>query len=213
MKKKMEEVTKQIAVIQISVKNMGEMWMKSSKGTAVKTQYMVEKTDGSVKDADMEKEMVIDSGAPMSLVSEAWLEKYLKEMKLDEDDVRRMRDDWRFKLGRMTYRSTEVVTFPVRMRTDLGGLKDMKVTSNVIDLDEVNFLCGENTLMDWRVTIYFGRRKLKFEDRNELDLIKRSHLAVKMEPMRRRQEGKPALTKTRSQNLSPAQSLNRRWEI
>ena len=125
---------------------------------------MVEKTGESVKDVDMEKEMVIDSGAPMSLVSGAWLEKYLKEMKLDGDDVRRMRDDRRFELGRMTYRSTEVVTFPVRMRTDLGGLKDMKVTANIIDSDEVNFLCGENTLMDWRATIYFGRRKLKFED-------------------------------------------------
>ena len=73
------------------------------------------------------------------------MKKYLKEMKLNEDDIRRMRDDRKFKLGRMTYRSMEVVTFPVRMRTVLGGLKEMKVTANVIDSDEVNFLCGDNT--------------------------------------------------------------------
>ena len=195
MKKKMEEMTKVMAVIQISVKNLGDMWMKSSKITTMKTQYVVKKTDGSIKDADMEKEMVIDSGAPMSLVSAIWLEEYLKEMELDENDVKRMRDDQSFKLGRTTYRSMEMVRFPVRVRTDLGGLKDLEVTANIINSDEVNFLCGENTLMDRSAMIYFGKMKLKFEDRNKVALIKGTHLAIKMEPVRRRQEGKPALTK------------------
>ena len=49
--------------------------------------------------------------------------------------------------------------------------------------------------MDWRATIYFGRRRLKFEDWNEVDLTKGRHLVIKMEPVRRRQEGKPACKK------------------
>ena len=126
----------------------------------------MEKTDGSIKVADMEKKMVIDSGAPMSLVSAVWLEEYLKEMELDDDDMERMRDDQSFKLGRRTYKSTEMVRFLVRVRTELGGLKDLEVKANVINSDEVNFLCGENTLMDWSATIYFRKRKLRFEDGN-----------------------------------------------
>ena len=57
--------------------------MKSSKSTIVKTQYVVEKTDGSSMDENMERMMVIDSGAPMSLVSSVWWEEYLRDMELD----------------------------------------------------------------------------------------------------------------------------------
>ena len=69
----------------------------------------------------------------MSLVSAVWLGEYLKEMELDESDVERKRDDRSFKLGRTTYKSTEMVRFPVRVRTDLGGLKDLEVTANMIN--------------------------------------------------------------------------------
>ena len=108
----------------------------------------------------------------MSLVSSVWLGKYLKDMELDESDVERKRDDRSFELGRTMYKSMEMVRFPVRMRTDLGGLKDLEVTANIIDLDEVKFLCGDNTLMDWSTTIYFGKRRLRFEDKNKVALIK-----------------------------------------
>ena len=56
----------------------------------------------------------------------------MRDMELDERDVERRRDDRSFELGKTTYTSTEMVRFPLRMRTDQGGLMEMEVMSNVI---------------------------------------------------------------------------------
>ena len=46
----------------------------------------------------------------------------------------------------------------------------------------MTFLCGEETLVEWKTTLYFGRRKLGFEEeKKEVPLIKESNLLVKLE--------------------------------
>ena len=81
--------------------------------------------------------------------------------------------------------SKEKVTFPVWMKTDEDDILEEEVTANVIDSNEVAFLCGEETLSDWRTTLYFGRRKLRFERKEkEVPLIRDKHLLVKLESMR-----------------------------
>ena len=67
---------------------------------------------------DTENMMVIDSGAPVSLVSSAWLENYLKEAKVDDEEVEKSSSNRRFRLGKTLYISVEKVKFPVVMKTD-----------------------------------------------------------------------------------------------
>ena len=68
------------------------------------------------------------------------------------------------------------------MKTDGDDFIKKEVTANVIESDEVTFLCGEETLMNLRTTLDFGERKLGFkEHEKEVQLIKGSHLLVKLE--------------------------------
>ena len=126
--------------------------------------------------------MVIDSGAPVSLVSSNWLETYMRNMEMDDEGIERSEDNKRFRLSKTLYVSKEKVKFPILMKTDKDGLIKEEITVNIIDSDEVTFLCGEEMLVEWRMTLYFRRRKLGFEEnKKEVPLIKESHLLVKLE--------------------------------
>ena len=131
---------------------------------------------------EIEHMMVIDSGAPVSLVSSAWLKQYMKDAKVDNEEVKRESSCRRFRLGKTLYISEEKIQFPVVMKTDKKDLIKKEVTANIIDSDEVTFLCGEETLMKWNTTLDFAERKLGFKENNKaVELIKRSHLLVKLE--------------------------------
>ena len=49
--------------------------------------------------------MLRHSGAPKSVVSKKWIEGYLRDMKVDEEDIRRMSSYRRFKIGETIYLS------------------------------------------------------------------------------------------------------------
>ena len=75
MTKSMEEMEKNVKIMEITMNNITEMMKKNNKNSTVKTQYVGEETDtgGSCVDKYMGRMMVKDSGAPMSLVSLTWL--------------------------------------------------------------------------------------------------------------------------------------------
>ena len=62
--------------------------------------------------------MIVDSGAPVSLMSSALFRNYLKETKFDNKEVQKSSSNRRFRLGKTPYVSTEKVKFPVVMKTD-----------------------------------------------------------------------------------------------
>ena len=106
----------------------------------------------------------------------------MRDMEIDDAEVERSDDNWRFRLERTLYISKEKVKFPVLMKTDGDSFIKKDVTVNVIESDEVTFLCGEETLVDWNTTLYFSKRRLGFdEDEKEVVLIKESHLLVRLE--------------------------------
>merc|ERR1712030_140420 len=126
--------------------------------------------------------MIIDSGAPVSLMSSAWLANYIEEAKVFNEDITKSSSNRRFRLGKTPYISTEKVTFPVMIKTDDDDFMKRRVTANVIQSNEVNFLCGEETLVDWRTVLDFEQRKLGFKGPNKkVNLIKKTHLVVKLE--------------------------------
>ena len=85
-------------------------------------------------------------------------------------------------MGKTPYVSTEKVKFPVVMKTDQDDFIKREVTANVIESDKVNFLCGKATLKEWKKVLDFEESKLGFKEKNkEVDLIKGSHMLVKLE--------------------------------
>ena len=51
---------------------------------------------------------------------------------------------------------------------DEEDLIKREVTANVIESDEVNFLCGEETLQGWRTILDFEDKKLGFKGINKM---------------------------------------------
>ena len=106
----------------------------------------------------------------------------MRNMEMDDEGIERSRYNKIFRLGKALYVCKEKVKFPILMKTDKDGIMKEKTIANLIDSDEVTFLCGEETLVEWKTTLYFGRRKLEFkEKKKEVPLIKESHLLVKLE--------------------------------
>ena len=62
--------------------------------------------------------MSIDCGAPKSVVSKEWIEGYLKDMKVDENEIERKSCCRRFRKGETTYLSEIDIRFPIVLRTD-----------------------------------------------------------------------------------------------
>ena len=121
------------------------------------TKYVEEEIGIDIKymEKDIENMMVNDSGAPILLVSQAWFEKYVEVAKIDEEEVKKSESYQRFRLGKTLYMSKEKVCFPVVLKTDKGDLIKREVTANIIESEEVTFLCGEQALCGEDGVIYF----------------------------------------------------------
>ena len=104
--------------------------------------------------------MVLDSGAPVSIVSQDWLKRYLENIGMSEEDLEKFSDIKRIRLGETVYVSKERMTMPVWMETETGELMREEVEANIIDSKEVGFLCREETLRDWKTILHFKRRRL-----------------------------------------------------
>merc|ERR1712237_300771 len=183
LEKKVESIEKELNTIKQSVggiKKIEEMLKK----VTISTQYVEEEVFIDIKyvQKEIDNTMIIDSGAPVSLMSSAWFANYTAEAKVDNEEIVKSSSKRRFRLGKTPYTSTEKVTFPVIIKTDDNDFMKCRVTANVIQSNEVNFLCGEQTLVDWRTVLDFEERKLGFkEPQKKVDLIKKSHLVVKLE--------------------------------
>ena len=106
--------------------------------------------------------MLIDSGAPKSVVSREWIEGYLKDMEVSEDEIKRKSCYRRFKMGETTYVSEVEIMFPIVLKTDSGDYLKRELTAYIIDADGVNFLLGRETIKDWKLRIDHDEDKLEF---------------------------------------------------
>ena len=68
------------------------------------------------------------------------------------------------------------------LKMDKGDLIKREVMANIIGSEEVTFLCGEQTLMEWKTVLDFTEQKLGFKEQEKnVVLIKGSHLLAKLE--------------------------------
>ena len=57
------------------------------------------------------------------------------------------------------------VAFPIVLKTDEQDFVRREIVANVINLDEVNFLCGKETIKEWKTKVDFGEDKLELKCR------------------------------------------------
>merc|ERR1712090_37736 len=117
--KKVEGMEKKINLIEKSLGGVSRIEEMLKKVT-INTQYVEEEIFIDVKyvQKEIDNSMIIDSGAPVSLISSTWLKNYIEEAKVEDESVLKTSSNRRFRLGKTPYVSTMKVTFPIVMKTD-----------------------------------------------------------------------------------------------
>ena len=97
-----------------------------------------------------EQVMILDPGAPMSLVGRPWIEEYLAEFDYMIKDMVSSKCYQVFRFGGIDKRhvSTLMIQLPLILRNTLGREELISAQVYVIDGD-VAFLCGTKTLEQW----------------------------------------------------------------
>ena len=112
--------------------------------------------------------MLIDNGAPKLIVSFTRLEGYLQDAKISQKKIKRENCARRFRMGQTVYLSDTRVTFPIVMKTEDKDYVKRNLVANLINLDEVNFLCGKETNKGWKTKVDMKEHKLEFRDQDKV---------------------------------------------
>ena len=105
-------------------------------------------------------------------MSSRWFEGYLKDAKVDEENVKRKDCAKRFRIGKTVYLSKTEVTFPIVMKTENDDYVKKSVMANVIISDEVNFLSGRETTKGWKIKVDIEEDKLEFKEQGKIVKLK-----------------------------------------
>ena len=101
------------------IKDVGEL-KEILKGKVINGHFVEEDVivDVNLMNAGAPKMMLIDSGAPKSIVSREWIDGYLKDMKVNESEIERKSCCRRFRMGETTYIGDLEIRFPIVLKTD-----------------------------------------------------------------------------------------------
>ena len=142
MFKKVEMIEKKFEKFEKEIKEM-------LKNKLVSTQFVEEFViDVKYVNAGAERMMLIDSGAPESIVSKKWFAEYFREPKVNEDEIKRKKCARRFRMGKTVYLSEEEVVFPVVMKTDKGDFMKREVVASRLGSGELFMWKGNNKKME-----------------------------------------------------------------
>ena len=72
-----------------------------------------------------------------------WLNGYFQDAKVSEEEVKPKACARKFRMGKTVYLSDTEVTFPIVLKTKDKDYVKRNITANIINADEVNFLCGK----------------------------------------------------------------------
>ena len=120
------------------------------KGKLVNTQFVEEEmiVDVKIMNAGAPRMILMDSGAPKSVVSKEWIEGYLNDMKVSEDEIQKKSCYTCFRMGETTYLSEVEIRFPIVLKTDSGDYMKRELTGCIIDADRVNLLLERETIKE-----------------------------------------------------------------
>ena len=140
------ELFKKVENLEKDMKGMKEML----KGRVISGHFVEEEVviDVNLINDGAARMMLVDCGAPKSVVSREWIEGYLKDMKVDESEIKRKSCCRRFRMGETTYLSEIEITFPIVLKTEDGEYMRRIVIAYIINAERVNFLLGKSPLMN-----------------------------------------------------------------
>ena len=112
--------------------------LKETKKMVVNSNFVKEKYAVDIRYVDESEglRMIVDSGAPMSIVSAGWLEKYLKEMEVDARDVEEESCNRRFRFCEKVWKSYKEVTMPIFVKVGDEDYVRKNISVNVIDREK-----------------------------------------------------------------------------
>ena len=106
-------------------------------------------------------EIIVDCGAPKTLVGERYLKLYMRKHNLIDADLEKMTCKQRFKFGpSQVYTSTERAKIPIIMKVKDEYIK--KIVDAFIIQAEVPFLLGMNTMKQWDTMLDMVSEELFF---------------------------------------------------
>ena len=124
-----------------------EKLLDELKKDKVKYNLVKEEYEVNIRFVDEAKgmQMIVDSGAPMSIATTKWMDRYLKSMEVKEDEITEKVCNRKFKMGENVYMSNREITLPVRMKTDSDDYIRRTIRVRIVDRKDELFLCGQKT--------------------------------------------------------------------
>ena len=125
--------------------------------------------------------MIVDSGAPMSIATTKWMDRYLKSMEVKEDEITEKVCNRKFKMGENVYMSKREIALPVRMKTDGDDYVRKMITVSIVDREDELFLCGLKTLIEWKAVVFYRKSEMMFDEtkkRVNMQILEGGHQLV-----------------------------------
>ena len=110
---------------------------------------------------------LLDCGAPKSVVAREWIEGYLKDMKVDESEIKRRSCYRRFRMGETTYLSEVEITFPIVLKTEDGEYMRRIVIAYIRNAERVNFLLGKESIKELYIMVDVPGDRIVFKKKEK----------------------------------------------
>ena len=163
--KKVENQEKDIKEIKKTMEELKEIL----KGKVINGHFVEEEVviDVNLINEGKARMMLVDCGAPKSVVSREWIEGYLKDMKVDESEIKRRSCYRRFRMGETTYLSEVEITFPIVLKTEDGEYMRRIVIAYIINAERVNFLLGKESIKDLDIMVDVPGDRIVFKKKEK----------------------------------------------
>ena len=123
------------------------------------------------------KSILLDSGAPKSVVGQEWFKEYIQENDMNESDIKKTNVQETFKFGAGgLFESKSQVEIPFKVRDKKGNKTEVRLKTCIVDHD-IPFLCGRDNIENLGVVIDFGRKTVIFKKKDEREYNVRSSQA------------------------------------
>ena len=127
------------------------------KKVKVNCNFVEEEYEVNVRFVDEAKgmQMIVESGAPVSITTSKWMDRYLKNMEVKKDEITEKECNRKFEMGKNVYLSNREITLPVRMKTENDDYIRRMITVSIVDREDELFLCGLKTLIEWKAAVFY----------------------------------------------------------
>ena len=133
--KQKSELAKDVEEIKKDMKEMKTLLdeLKKAKANCV-NHFVEEEYEVNVRFVDEAKgmNMIVDSGAPVSIATSGWMEKYLKNMEVRKEEITENECKRKFRMGENIYLSNREITLSVGMKTEKDDYIRRMITVSIV---------------------------------------------------------------------------------